>query len=143
MQRILCAGAVALALAVLHCSSDDAAADRGGACMLSDQDGVIGGDFAFDVAVSDTAFTPVILKAQNSGTVRLKVTNTGSKPHGFAIDCLVASGCTACLPDAAKVGPLAPGETRTTTFVVPEQEGIYAIRSGVPGDSFAAQLVLQ
>ncbi len=143
MQRLLCAGTVVLALAAVHCSSDDDAPSGDDPCVQVDQDGVVGGDFAFEVAVGDTGFTPVILKAQNSGVVTVKVTNTGSTPHGFVVDCLVVAGCTACLPDAAKVGPLAPGETRTTTFTVPEQEGIYAIRSNVPGDTFAAQLVLQ
>ena len=36
-----------------------------------DTDGVIGGCYAFDLAVDDTGFTPIILKAQNLGQVTL------------------------------------------------------------------------
>lgn len=134
----------ALGLMSVHCSDDDAPGDDDGdSCTKPDQDGVIGGDYAFAVDVSDTAFTPLILKAQNSGKVTLTVKNTGTKPHGFAVQCLTTQGCTACFPDGAKVGPIDPGGTATATFVAPEQEGIFTISSDVPGDTFTAQFILQ
>lgn len=132
-----------LALVTLQCDDEAPSGDDGDPCTEPDQDGVIGGDYAFQVDVSDTAFSPVILKAQNSGNVSLTVRNTGTKPHSFTMQCLTTNGCTACFPDGAKVGPIEPGATATTTFVGPEQEGIFTIASDVPGDTFTAQFILQ
>lgn len=134
---------MALSLLGAHCSSTDPADDDDGVCGPPDQDGVLGGDYSFEVRVSDTAFEPVILKAQNSGKVTLKVRNTGSKPHGFAVQCLTIQGCTSCFPPAATIAPLPPGGEATIDFVAPEAEGIYTITSGVPGDTFTAQIILQ
>ncbi|MEO6575796.1 MAG: CARDB domain-containing protein, partial [Polyangiaceae bacterium] len=92
---------------------------------------------------SDTAFSPVILKAQNSGSVSLTVKNTGAKAHDFVVQCLAVNGCTACFPDAAKIPPLQPGASAIVTFTAPEEEGIYAFTSDVPGDMFAGQFILQ
>jgi hypothetical protein len=86
----------------------------------------------------------VILKAQNSGKMTVTLTNVGSKPHGFSVQCLpLNAGCTACFPPEAKVASLAPGERKTLSFVAPDHEGIYTISSDVPGDTFTAQLILQ
>jgi hypothetical protein len=133
----------ALLLAALSaCKSDDAPA-AGGACGTSDADGITGGSFTFELAVSDTAFAPLILKAQNGSSVTLTVKNAGTKPHDFVIGCIVANGCTSCFPDEAKVAAVAPGASTTVTFTTPAVEGIYDFRSDVSGDGFSGQFILQ
>src|SRR6185437_5096333 len=59
--------AMALGLGAAHCSTASANSTSGdsGVCSQPDQDGVVGGDYAFVVEVSDTAFSPLILKSQN------------------------------------------------------------------------------
>src|SRR5262245_43227466 len=86
--------AMALSLLAAHCSSTEPDDDDDGGCGPPDQDGVLGGDYSFEVSVNDTGFDPVILKAQNSGKVTVKLKNTGTKPHGFAVQCLTIQGCT-------------------------------------------------
>lgn len=127
-------------------AGDDAGGDDGGdddsgsSCKPGDTDGVIGGCYAFDLAVDDTGFTPIILKAQNLGQVTLQLTNNGTRPHDFVVDCLPTpndQGCPpqSCFPAAASLAPLAPGASVTTTFVTPNPEGIYTFHSDVAGDS--------
>ncbi len=129
----------------LGCGTGEAASDGAdaGQCAQPDQDGVIGGGFTFQVEVSDTAFSPVIVKAQNSGMVTLTVKNTGLRPHDLVVACLTTMGCTACFPDAAKIAPLQPGASTTVTFTAPAQEGIYDFKSDVSGDGFTGQFILQ
>jgi uncharacterized cupredoxin-like copper-binding protein len=133
---------VALALALAACKSDDAPA-AGGACAVSDADGVSGGSYTFELDASDTAFTPLILKAQNGSQVTLTVKNGGTKPHDFTVGCIVANGCTACFPNEAKVATVAPGASATVTFTTPPVEGIYDFSSDIPGDGFSGQFIVQ
>ncbi len=124
------------------------AAERGEACELDDADGVIGGTYRFQVRVDDMEFTPKILKVQNSATVTLELTNTGTEPHGFAIDCLATpndDGCPteACFEDASRIAPLEPGESVTVEFEAPRAEGIYDFRSTADGDEHVGQFVVQ
>ena len=130
--------------AALRCSS---APGSTSACT-GDADGLQGGDVTFDLAVSDTAFTPSILKAQNLAKVTLTLKNTGTKSHDFVVACLATpngNGCpaTSCFPDASTIGPLAPGASTTATFSSPNPEGIYDFRSDLPGDTQAGQFVVQ
>jgi hypothetical protein len=145
----LSSAATALALAALSCSSsddknnsndDDPAA---GGCGAPDQDGVIGGGFTFELDISDTDFSPKILKSQNNGNVTLTVKNTGTKPHDFVVQCLTASGCTGCFPDTSKVPALQSGESKVVTFTAPPLEGIYAFSSDLPGDTMTGQFIVQ
>jgi hypothetical protein len=126
-------------VAVLAACSDDAT--EGGACASPDQDGVVGGAYAFEVAVNDSGFTPAVLKAQNSGTITLTLKNTGTKSHGLDIACLVVQGCTSCFPEGSKIAAVAPGAQATVTFTAPAEEGIFPVRS--PGDAFEGQFILQ
>jgi hypothetical protein len=123
-------------------AGDDDDDDDGGSstCKPGDADGINGGCYAYDLTVDDTGFTPIILKAQNVGQVTLHLTNKGTKPHDFVVDCLPTpnvQGCPpqSCFPAASKIGPLAPGATATASFVTPNPEGIYDFRSDVSGDS--------
>jgi hypothetical protein len=135
-----------LALAALPaCSSSP---DEGDPCQPDDADGVIGGHDNFEVKVSDEKFTPKVLTSQNRSNVTLKLENEGTTPHGFAIECLPtpnSDGCPqeSCFPEAAKIEPVAPGESATAEFEVPLVEGIYVITTGVDGDDFEAQFVVQ
>jgi hypothetical protein len=140
------AGVALLGVALLtsHCGGPSS----GGACAPYDADGIVSGSYSFVVTVDDVGFSPAILKAQNRARVLLTVKNTGSKPHGLVIDCLPTPndrGCptTSCFPAEARVPTLGPGATGSTTFIVPNPEGIYTIRSELPGDTQTAQFVIQ
>jgi hypothetical protein len=111
----------------------------GGGCASGDGDGLNGGDFTFALTVSDTAFAPTILKAQNLAHVTLTMTNVGTKPHDFVIDCIPtpnSNGCptTSCFVDAG-IPPVAPDASATQSFATPNPEGIYTFRSDLPGDT--------
>lgn len=145
MTRFACA-ALAVAVATWACN-DPAVGGDGGACS-SDQDGIIGGAVTLDLTVTDDAFAPIILKAQNRASVTLTLTNQGSRPHDLVFDCLPtpnANGCptTSCFPDAAAIGPLPPDASATATFVTPNPEGIYTFRSDQAGDTQSGQFVVQ
>jgi hypothetical protein len=117
-------------------------ATRTDPCKPGDSDGIIGGNFTFDVGVTDTSFSPTILKAQNLANVTLSLTNTGTKPHDFAMDCLPtpnANGCPSrsCFADTARIGPVAPHASAKATFTTPNPQGIYIFRSDLPGDTQA------
>ncbi len=105
----------------------------------NDSDGVKGGDYTFQVTVDDSSFTPSILKAQNDANVTLTVTNVGTRQHDFVVDCQGS----ACFPDAATIPPLAPDASATVTFQTPDTEGIYDVRSDLPGDTQSGQFVVQ
>jgi hypothetical protein len=136
---------VGLTVAVLGCSGDS---QDGDVCAPDDQDGIVGITATFAVSVSDAAFAPAIIKTQNKSTITLTVTNAGTAPHGFAIDCLSTPndrGCpaTSCFTDAATLAPIAPGASATITFPTPGVEGIYTFRSNGPGDTQTGQFILQ
>jgi hypothetical protein len=110
-----------------------------------DHDGINGGNYTFDITVDDTGFSKTILATQNDATATLTLKNTGTKPHGFAVECTsvtpayptVPSGCpsVACFPSNSIIAPLAPGESKTITFFTPTPDGLlYPIKSSEPGD---------
>jgi hypothetical protein len=139
---------LALAVAAARCADSTGAGADGGACGPSDQDGLNGGSSTLDLTVDDDAFAPIILKAQNLSTVTLTLSNTGTRPHDFVVDCLPTpndNGCptTSCFPDAAVIPAVAPGASASTTFVTPNPEGIYDFRSDLPGDTMTGQFVVQ
>jgi hypothetical protein len=118
----------------------------------ADADGVTGmnaGSVAVDLTVSDTAFavgapdsgsTEANITVQNLATVILTMTNVGSKPHDFVVQCLPtpnANGCPAesCFPGSANFPALEPGASATATFTTPAHEGGYRFISDQPGDT--------
>lgn len=107
-----------------------------------------GGDFVFDLTVDDDAFAPRELPAQNLANVKLTLTNKGTRPHDFVVECMPTpndNGCPArsCFPDAAAVAALAPDASTTRTFVTPNPEGTYTFRSDLPGDTQTGQFIVQ
>jgi hypothetical protein len=117
------------------------------ACQPGDADGVVGGKYAFEVTVDDGAFKPIILKAQNTATVTIVLSNSGTVAHGFSVACISTpndTGCStkSCFPDEATIEPILPGKKATTKFAVPRVEGIYPISSSADGDA-QAQFVVQ
>jgi hypothetical protein len=131
----------AVVVVTMHCDNTSAPCD-------TDSDGIVGGNYTFDLTVDDDAFAPIILKAQNLATVTLTLTNTGTKPHDFVAMCLPTlndDGCplTSCFPDASVIAPLAPDASATTTFITPNPEGIYSFHSDVAGDTQTGQFVVQ
>jgi hypothetical protein len=122
--------------------------DEEDSCQPDDADGVIGGDYEFEVTVNDEAFTPAILTTQNESEVVLRFTNEGSGPLGFFIECLPTPndrGCAteSCFPKAAEIEPLAPGESAEITFFTPVVEGIYRIFPSEDGTTPEAQWVIR
>jgi hypothetical protein len=110
-----------------------------------DHDGLNGGSNTFDVTVDDTGFSKTIFATQNDATATVTLKNTGTKPHGFAIECTsvvpayptVPKGCPsiACFPSSATIAPIAPGASKTVTFATPTADGLlYPVKSSEPGD---------
>ena len=126
------------------CSSSDAAEN----CAPDDADGVINVAVTVALTIDDSGFQPTIIKTQNSSTVTLTVTNKGTKPHGFGVDCLAtpnSRGCPAesCFPSAGTIATIAPGDSAMTKLTTPAVEGIYTFRSPAPGDTATGQFILQ
>jgi FtsP/CotA-like multicopper oxidase with cupredoxin domain len=145
----LCKAMLALGLlAVGACSSNG---DDNDSCNPDDADGIVGGVNTVKVSVSDTAFavggvnsnsTEPNIGVQNSSTVNLTVTNTGTKPHDFKVVCIpsgLPAGCeqTSCFPDMANIPAIAPGDRVTVTFNTPAVEGTYQFYSDEDGDTSA------
>lgn len=135
-------------LALLAVPSCGSSPDEGDPCQPDDADGVIGGTDYFSVTVTDEAFTPKILSSQNRSNVTVKLENRGTTPHGFTIACLPTPndrGCPeeSCFPDSATIAPIGPGESATAEFEVPLVEGIHVVTTGVDGDDFEAQFIVQ
>jgi hypothetical protein len=122
------------------CGSSSANENSSDACGPDDADGVNGGNAVFDLTVDDTGFSPAILAAQNLAQVTLTLHNGGTRSHDFVVDCMPTpndNGCpvTSCLPPAASIGEIAPGASASTTFVLPNPEGIYYYHSSLAGDT--------
>lgn len=134
-----------LLLAVLAACSGD---DDDDSCTPDDADGINNVALTIALAVDDTGFQPTIIKTQNSSAITLNLTNKGTKPHGFAVDCLAtpnSRGCPAqsCFPGSTTLATVAPGASMTATFTTPTVEGIYTFRSPVSGDTATGQFILQ
>jgi hypothetical protein len=132
-------------LAATACSEPSHGED---VCAPDDADGLVGGEYRFEVSVDDLAFSPVILKAQNDAWVTLTLTNTGTAPHNWVVDCIPTpndNGCPTegCFPTEAKLAATLPGDSATVTFLTPLPEGIYEFRSDLPGDTQSGQFILQ
>jgi hypothetical protein len=133
-----------LGFASTHCGGD-ATGGAGGSSCLTDSNGMNGGDYTFVVAVDDTGFSKRILQTENLAQVTLTLTNMGTKPHGFEVECMPTSapaGCptTSCFPAGSTIAPLAPYASTTVTFDTPGVEGIYTFKSSAPGDSAVSGL---
>jgi hypothetical protein len=132
-----------LAAAVLAGCSDE----KGSACELEDQDGIIGGQAVFVLRVANDGFDPVILQAQNRSDVTLTLENQGTGEAGFSVDCLPTpnqDGCAteSCFPAASTIAPIAPGETGTASFRVPDVEGEYKYRAAIGDDVRIGQFIV-
>jgi hypothetical protein len=146
-----------VAVATLLSCSSAGGPEASGTCF-PDGDGINGGSYVLELDVDDTGFVAAgpdagakeILATQNDAEVTLTLTNKGTRPHGFEVECTsvlpafpdVPSGCptVACFPAGSTIAPLAPGASATVTFVTPTADGlIYPFRSsaesdrGVPG----------
>jgi hypothetical protein len=140
-----------LALALLATTACSSSSDDNDSCNPGDADGVVGGVNTVKVSVSDTAFTvggvgsnstEPNIAVQNSSTVNLTVTNTGTKPHSFKVACIpsgLPAGCEqmSCFPDAADIPAIAPGDSVMVTFNTPAVEGTYRFFSDEDGDTSA------
>jgi len=140
---------VLLGFALFACSSSTSGGGSGGAGggrCFPDNDGINGGQYTFDLTVDDTGFSKTILATQNDAQATLTLMNTGTKPHGFEMECTSVTpsypnepaGCptSACFPANSTIAPLAPGASQTITFDTPTPDGlIYPFKSSDPDDS--------
>jgi hypothetical protein len=135
--------------------SPDAAATQPDSVCYPDHDGLNGGDYTIDITVNDTGFFASggddagarnIIATQNDAVVTLTLTNSGTTPHGFAVGCTsicpayldLPAGCspTACFPSNSVIAPIAPGTSKTITFVTPAPDNLnYPFKSSAPGDA--------
>jgi|CZKU01.1.fsa_nt_gi hypothetical protein len=127
---------------------------RGGdyGCNLGDQDGIVGGNIVIELTVSDTGFgvgapdsgsSESNITVQNLARVTLTLTNIGTRPHDFVIQCLSTpndKGCPtqSCFAAGASIPAVNPGKSVTTTFTTPAAEGAYTFTSDEPGDTQTA-----
>jgi hypothetical protein len=142
---------------VAACSSgsgtNGASGDDDDSCTPPDQDGQTGAGMATVlVSVSDTGFgvggpdsgsTQSNITLQNLQETTLTLTNIGTKPHDFVIQCLPtpnSKGCPtqSCFPMGANIPSLDPGKSATVTFETPITEGSYTFVSDLAGDSTIA-----
>ena len=140
-------GLLSLAAALgVGCASD--ATKNDDVCRPDDADGVTEEPQVLASDVDDTEFSPKILTTQNTSRITLTITNNGTMPHSFVVDCLPSpndDGCpaTSCFPDEAKTDPIEPGASARVVFDTPAVEGIYTFRSDVTGDAAAGQFIVQ
>ena len=135
-------------LALVNCGSSDKDDDddptNGGMCF-PDSDGLTGGSYTLALTVTDTGFSKAI-NTQNNAMVTLTLTNAGTTPHGFTVDCVsvlsaypkLPAMCptTSCFPDDSTIPPIAPGASQTITFSTPTADNlIYPFGSSEPSDS--------
>ena len=140
MKRFLSLGFTAVLCGVVACSSSDDDDDDDNSCVPDDADGVANVDQPVAVSVTDTGFEPAVITTQNTSNITLTLTNKGTRPHGFSVDCYPTPnqrGCPAevCFPAEAEIAPIAPGATATTKFATPAYEAIYTVRSKADGDT--------
>ena len=125
-----------------HGASPDAA-DSGG--CFPDSDGLTGGSYTIDLTVDDNAFSKNVLNTQNDATVTLTLTNNGTMPHGFEVDCTSVAPAypnlspmcpsMSCFPSDSTIAPLAPGQSKTLLFFTPTADNlIYTFKSSAPSD---------
>jgi hypothetical protein len=156
-SRSLRAVPLLVGLVLVHCSSSSssgASSGDGGACF-PDNDGINGGQYTIDLVVDDTGFYPSggddagmknVIATQNDAQVTLTLKNTGTKPHGFEVECTSATpaypdlpaGCSSkvCFPSSSTIAPIDPGTSKTITFDTPTPDGLlYPFKSSEASDS--------
>jgi hypothetical protein len=131
----------------------DANSGGDGGCE-PDNDGIIGVAATEYLVVNDTGFffggpdagARTDIQTQNVSPITLTLQNTGTKPHGFEVECTsvlpvypnVPAGCptTACFPASSTIAPIAPGTSVTVSFVTPYPDNLsYPFRSSAPDDA--------
>jgi uncharacterized cupredoxin-like copper-binding protein len=126
---------------LVHCSS----ADSESMCF-PDNDGVSDKPQAIDLTVTDTGFSRAAITTQNDSVVTFTLTNTGKKPHGFEVETTsvkqgypnLPAGCptTASFPPDSIINALAPGKSKTITFITPTPDNItFPVKSTEAADS--------
>lgn len=151
-RHLLCATGIVLLTACSAGSNSDSET-----CQPNDQDGIVGSNVTVLLSVSDTGFAvggvnsgsmQPNVAVQNTSTVKLTISNVGSRPHSFRVGCRpteLPASCPqmSCFPDTANVPALEPGERATVTFETPAVEGEYPFTSDEPGDeALLGQFVL-
>ena len=148
--------------ALLHCSSSSSSSTTGdgGLDCYPDQDGVTDVPATIDLVVDDTGFyagspdsgadtdagMKTVITTQNDSTITFTLTNRGTKPHGFEVECASVlgaypnppQGCpsTACFPSNSTIAPIDPGTSKTIQFVTPIPDNVlFPFKSSAPGDA--------
>jgi hypothetical protein len=137
---------IGLLVGATHCQNSNTTSADGG-CQLDDQNGTSGGAKVIDITVNDTGFfvggpdsgsTSSNVAFENSSNVTLTLFNVGTKPHDLTVQCQApnSDNCEMqwCFPAAANVPAVQPGQSATTTFTAPFNEGVYVFTSDLAGD---------
>jgi hypothetical protein len=87
-------------LALASCSKDDDDDDdddddptKSGMCF-PDSDGLTGGSYTINLTVTDTGLftdtgaSKTVIATQNDSMITFTLTNSGTKPHGFEVECV-------------------------------------------------------
>jgi hypothetical protein len=122
----------------------DASVDAQLTCF-PDHDGITDCAATIVATVDDTGFSKTVFATQNYSTVTLTLTNKGTKPHGFEVECTstlpgypgLSASCpqVSCFPSNSIIAPLAPGDSKTVMFITPIPDGIgFPVRSSEPSD---------
>jgi len=108
-------------------------------------------DTGFTVGGVDSGSTEPNISVQNLAIITLTLTNTGTKPHDFVVQCIPTGLPATCMnptscfdnptdagsatPNAVTLIPtLQPGTSQTIVVQTPLVEGVYNFISDVPGD---------
>jgi hypothetical protein len=165
-------------IALSHCGSSSpspgsSASGDGGNTCYPDNDGINNVPQTVDLVVNDTGFyagspdsgadidagMKTVITTQNSSLIIFTLTNTGTVPHGFTVECTsvlpaypdLPAGCSsmACFPSISTdagpecqqsaglcISPIAPGTSTTVTFDTPAPDNLlYPFKSNAPGDA--------
>jgi hypothetical protein len=141
-SRALGAMLFLLGVPLIHCSG---ATTPGGACY-PDNDGVNDVPQTIDLTVDDEKFSRIDITTQNDSAITFTLKNTGTKPHGFVVESTsvllgypnLPAECatTASFPPESTITALAPGKSKTITFLTPTPDNItFPFKSNEADDS--------
>ena len=101
-------------------------------------------DTGFGVGAPDSGSTESNITVQNLAMVTLVMTNIGTRPHDFVVQCTCRRRTprgvrrNRAFPRRTNLPAVQPGKSATATFQTPATEGAYTFTSDEPGDTQTA-----
>jgi hypothetical protein len=146
-SRALGATLFLLSVPLVHCSSASSpGSDADGGECYPDNDGVNDMAQNVELTVDDKEFSRIAITTQNASPITFTLKNKGTKPHGFVVESTsvlpgypnLPAGCatTASFPPDSTITALAPGKSKTITFMTPTPDNItFPFKSNEADDS--------